>query len=69
LFNQGLISKKVLSLWLNNNETQTNGGQLFFGGSNSNYYTGDFSYVNVSRKGFWQFKMSGYIYKHLHINA
>ncbi len=49
--------KKVFSFWLNRNLDQSNGGQLFLGGSNPRYYTGSFTYLNVTNNGFWQFKM------------
>ena len=51
MFNQSLISQNKFSFWLNRNPDQTNGGQLFFGGSNPYYYIGDFTYVPVSTQG------------------
>ena len=57
MFNQGLIARKAFSFWLDSN--QNVGSQLFFGGSDSKYYTGSFTYANVTKKGFWQFKMTG----------
>ena len=35
------------------------GGELIFGGSDPNYYTGAFNYVPLSKIGFWQFTMDG----------
>ena len=61
MYNQGLISQKKFSFWFNRNPKQKNGGQLFFGGSNPKYYTGNFVYVPVSVKGYWQFSVARYI--------
>jgi hypothetical protein len=55
--NSKKLKKKVFSFWLNRNLDQSNGGQLFLGGSNPRYYTGSFTYLNVTNNGFWQFKM------------
>ena len=51
MFSQGLISQNKFSFWLNRDPSQSNGGQLFLGGSNPNYYTGNFTYVPVSKQG------------------
>ena len=35
----------------------TYGGEIFFGGSDPNYYTGEMYYVPLSNEGYWQFNM------------
>ena len=44
--------------------------QLILGGSDPAHYVAPFNYVNVTRKGYWQFAMDGvkvYYSLHLHI--
>lgn len=54
---QKLVPEPVFSFWMNWNATDENGGELLLGGVDPDYYTGEFNYVPVTRKGYWQFKM------------
>jgi len=37
--------------------TTSRGGNLFLGGSDPKHYNGSFTYVPVTRKIYWQFRM------------
>ncbi|KAK9085400.1 hypothetical protein Sjap_025811 [Stephania japonica] len=60
MLSEGLIKEPVFSFWLNRN-TEEEGGEIVFGGSNPNHYKGNHAYVPVTRKGYWQFNM-GVVY-------
>jgi len=54
---QGLVKKPVFSFFLSRNATGKTGGEIVFGGSDPALYEGNFTYVNVTRKAYWQFTM------------
>ncbi|EFN67430.1 Lysosomal aspartic protease [Camponotus floridanus] len=54
MIEQGLLSSHIFSFHLNRNSSELNGGEFILGGSDPAFYKGDFTYIPLSRKGFWQ---------------
>ncbi|XP_021274894.1 aspartic proteinase A1-like [Herrania umbratica] len=57
MVNQGLVKEPVFSFWLNRKIEGEEGGEIVFGGIDSNHYKGEHTYVPVTQKGYWQFDM------------
>ncbi|KAM4846721.1 cathepsin D [Thomomys bottae] len=57
LMEQKLVDKNIFSFYLNRNPSGQPGGELMLGGTDSKYYQGDLSYLNVTRKAYWQVHM------------
>ncbi|XP_024881171.1 lysosomal aspartic protease-like [Temnothorax curvispinosus] len=58
MFRQDVLSKPIISIYLNqNDENSPDGGLLILGQPNHAHYVGEFTYVDVSRREYWQFKM------------
>ncbi|XP_073822206.1 lysosomal aspartic protease-like [Musca autumnalis] len=58
MISQGLVKDKVFSFHLDRDGTSDNGGVMVLGGNDDDCYTGEFHYVPVSEKGYWQFEMT-----------
>ncbi|KAI5671412.1 hypothetical protein M9H77_11776 [Catharanthus roseus] len=56
MVNQGLIKEPVFSFWFGKSDDEE-GGEIVFGGVDPKHFKGDHTYVNVTRKGYWQFNM------------
>ncbi|TNN40965.1 Cathepsin D [Liparis tanakae] len=54
-----LLPRNVFSFYISRDPTAAVGGELVLGGTDPQFYTGALHYVNVTRKAYWQIKMSG----------
>ncbi|KAJ7422768.1 Cathepsin D [Willisornis vidua] len=57
IMQQKLIEKNVFSFYLNRDPSAQPGGELLLGGTDPKYYSGEFSWMNVTRKAYWQIHM------------
>uniref|UniRef100_A0A5F7ZZL0 Cathepsin D n=1 Tax=Macaca mulatta TaxID=9544 RepID=A0A5F7ZZL0_MACMU len=57
LMQQKLVDQNIFSFYLNRDPTAQPGGELMLGGTDSKYYRGSLSYLNVTRKAYWQVRL------------
>ncbi|KAM4720860.1 cathepsin D-like [Rhinophrynus dorsalis] len=57
IMEQKLVDNNEFSFYLNRNPDTQPGGELLLGGTDPRYYSGDFNYLNVTRKAYWQVRM------------
>eukprot|EP00696_Hemimastix_kukwesjijk_P017905 gnl/Hemi2/6690_TR2280_c0_g1_i1.p1 gnl/Hemi2/6690_TR2280_c0_g1~~gnl/Hemi2/6690_TR2280_c0_g1_i1.p1 ORF type:complete len:508 (-),score=181.92 gnl/Hemi2/6690_TR2280_c0_g1_i1:85-1497(-) len=61
LISQGQVDNQVFAFWLNRDlGGQSAGGELHLGGVDPAHYSGEISYVPVSKKAYWQFAIDDY---------
>jgi len=60
ILNQHLVSEPVFAFYLNRNPSASDGGELVLGGVDSAHYKGDFHYVNITKKLYWEFTMDDF---------
>jgi len=56
---QNLVDESVFSFWLSRDPKAEKGGEITFGGSDPNHYKGEITWTDITRKGYWQFKVDG----------
>lgn len=57
MIQQSVVEQPVFSFWLNRTAGKVMGGELHLGGMDTTYYTGDITYLPITRHGYWQFAM------------
>ncbi|GFN84884.1 cathepsin d, partial [Plakobranchus ocellatus] len=57
MFREGLLPAPVFSFYLNRYDSDAPDSVLALGGTNSEYYTGNFTFVNLSMPDRWQFEI------------
>ncbi|XP_009771336.1 aspartic proteinase A1-like isoform X2 [Nicotiana sylvestris] len=57
---QDLVKEPVFSFWLNRDINAKEGGELVFGGVDPKHFKDKHTYVPLTQKGYWQFKMGDF---------
>jgi len=61
LLTQHLVQNQLFSFWLSKNPRGSNGGELILGAIDDSYYTGIITYVPLTSKTYWQFKVDDFL--------
>ncbi|KAL5541443.1 hypothetical protein UlMin_009153 [Ulmus minor] len=54
---QGHLTQNIFSIWINRDPLENVGGEIVFGGIDWRRFTGDHTYVPVTKKGYWQIQV------------
>ncbi|KAI8475426.1 MAG: aspartic peptidase domain-containing protein [Monoraphidium minutum] len=54
---KGAVAEPVFSFWLNRDPASKDGGELVLGGVDPAHFTGEHTWVPVTRRAYWQFDM------------
>ncbi|TGZ57266.1 Lysosomal aspartic protease [Temnothorax longispinosus] len=57
MIDKHVVSQPIFSFYLNRNLTDVFGDELILGGTDPSHYEGEFTYVNVTKKKYWQITM------------
>jgi saccharopepsin len=52
-----LIDEPIFSMWMEDANTGATGGQILFGGMDESKLSSELTYTNVTKKGYWQYKL------------
>ncbi|KAF8017665.1 hypothetical protein BT93_H2766 [Corymbia citriodora subsp. variegata] len=58
---QGLVSQKIFSFWLNQGSDSDKGGEIVFGGIDPKHFKGNHTYVQVTQRGYWQIPLGDFL--------
>jgi hypothetical protein len=59
LFQQRMIKRPLFSVYLTQDESGENGGEIIFGGVDRRRYSGSLTYAPVTVPGYWQYQIDG----------
>ncbi|KAG7519477.1 renin-like [Solea senegalensis] len=59
IMSQHVLKEEVFSVYYSRDPKHSPGGELVLGGTDPNYYTGNFNYMNTREMGKWEVTMKG----------
>jgi len=57
IMKQNLVSQNIFGVFLSKDQNADLGGELTLGGTNTDYYTGSFTYVPLTSETYWEFAL------------